>query len=189
MAETAPRKRLTVDAFIDWAMAQPGGRYELRDGEVVGMSPERVGHNETKQLTWLALRNALRAGGHACRAYGDGLTVPIDETTSYEPDVLVRCGPPLDADAVKVGDPVIVVEVVSPSSRGLDSGTKLGDYVRLPSLAHYLVIDPTRRLVVHHAKSEGGAIRTSVHRDGRLTLDPPGIEIEVRACFPEPDQP
>jgi Uma2 family endonuclease len=189
MAETAPRKRLTVDDFIDWAMAQPSGRYELRDGEVVGMSPDRVGHARIKARVWRELDRAIAAKGGSCEALPDGLTVPIDETTSYEPDVLVRCGPPLDADAVKVGDPVIVVEVVSPSSRGLDSGTKLGDYVKLPSLAHHLVINPARRLVVHHGKTEGDAIRTTIHRDGRLTLDPPGIEIDVAACFLEPDSP
>ena len=187
MVEMAPKRRMTVDDFIDWAMAQPSGRYELYDGEVFAMSPERVGHNETKQLTWLALRDALRARGLPCRAYGDGLSVPIDDTTTYEPDVMVRCGAMLDADTVAVNDPVVIVEVVSRSSKGLDTGMKLSDYFRLPSLAHYLVIDPTRRAIIHHARTDGRSIRTSIHHDGRLTLDPPGIEIDVVACFPEPD--
>ena len=127
MAEPAVTGRMTVDEFIDWATAQPAGRYELLAGEVYAMSPERVSHNETKQLTWLALREALRARGLSCRAYGDGFTVPIDASTSYEPDVLVRCGEPLDPDVAKVVDPVMVVEVVSRSSRGLDKGMNLAD--------------------------------------------------------------
>ena len=68
MAEKAPLDRMTVDAFIEWATAQPYGRYELLDGQVYAMSPDRVVHNETKQLTWLALREALRAEGLPCRA-------------------------------------------------------------------------------------------------------------------------
>jgi Uma2 family endonuclease len=44
MAEPAVSGRMTVDEFIDWAAAQPGGRYELLDGKVYAMSPERVGH-------------------------------------------------------------------------------------------------------------------------------------------------
>jgi len=183
MAEPALEERMTVDAFIDWAMAQPSGRYELLDGKVYAMSPERAGHNETKQLTWLALREALRTRGLPCRAYGDGLTVPIDEATSYEPDALVRCGPPLDADAVKVLDPLIVVEVVSPGSRRIDTHTKLTDYFRLASVQHYLVLDAANRRLVCHSRDAGGSIRTSLHHEGRVVLDPPGLSLDVAACF------
>jgi len=185
MAEKARQQRMTVDAFIEWATAQPRGRYELLDGKVYAMSPERVAHNEAKQLTWLAFREALRARGLPCRAYGDGLTVPIDATTSYEPDVLVRCGEPLDPDTVKITDPVIVVEVGSRSTRGLDVGLKLTDYFELASLAHYLLVDTDRRVVTHHHRDAAGHIHTSIHHDGCLHLDPPGIEIEVAACFPD----
>lgn len=58
------------------------------------------------------------------------------EVTTYEPDALVRCGPPLPDDAVTLTEPVIVVEVLSPSTRANDAGAKLEDYVRLPSLRH-----------------------------------------------------
>ncbi len=185
MAEKALQDRMKVDAFIDWAMAQPSGRYELLDGKVYAMSPERVAHNEAKQLTWLALRQALRARGLPCRAYGDGLAVPIDELTSYEPDVLVRCGAPLDPDAVKVPDPLIVVEVGSRSTRGLDVGLKLTDYFKLPSVAHYLLVDTSRRVITHHARNAAGGIDTSIHNEGSLRFEPPGIEIDVAACLPQ----
>lgn len=187
MADPEVAERMSVDEFIDWAAAQPGGRYELLAGKVYAMSPERVGHNETKQLTWLALREALRMRGLPCRAYGDGLTVPIDAATSYEPDVLVRFGQPLDAEAAEVSDPVVVVEVASRSTRGLDAGLKLSDYCRLPSVAHYLLLDTSRRVVIHHRRDSASSIHTSIHHEGSLRLDPPGIEIEVAACFPEPE--
>ncbi len=145
MAEPAVPGQMTVDEFSDWATAQPKGRYELLAGKGYALSPERVGHNETKHPTRLTLREALRARGLSCLAYGDARTVPIDASTSYEPDVLVRCGEPLDPETVKVTDPVVVVEAVSPSSNGLDSGTKLVDGCKLPGLVHCLVLDPTRR--------------------------------------------
>jgi Uma2 family endonuclease len=188
MAETAPNKgQMTVDDFIAWAIAQPSGRYELLDGEVYAMSPERVGHARAKVRAWRELDRAIAARGLACEALPDGLSVPINETTTYELDVVVRCGALLDAEAVQAADPVIIVEVNSPSSTRLDSGSKLVDYFSLPSLAHYLVINASRRAIVHHARDGAGAIRTSIHQDGRLTLDPPAIEIDVAACFPEPD--
>jgi Uma2 family endonuclease len=50
-----PSGRMTVDQFLSWAMAQPDGpRYELVDGEVVAMAPERAGHARRKAAVWLA---------------------------------------------------------------------------------------------------------------------------------------
>lgn len=187
MGKPAVRDRLTVDAFIDWAMAQPGGRYELLDGEVLAMSPERVGHARIKARVWWALDRATAASGSSCEALPDGLSVPIDESTSFEPDAMVRCGAPLDDHAVKIEDPLIVVEVISPGSRGIDTGIKLQGYFSLPSLEHYLVIDPQRRAIIHYARDKDGSVRASIHRAGSLALDPPGIALPVEACFPEPD--
>ena len=59
MAERAPDEPMTTTEFLDWAAAQHRGRFELLDGEIHAMSPERVSHNETKQLAWLALREAI----------------------------------------------------------------------------------------------------------------------------------
>jgi Uma2 family endonuclease len=143
----------------------------------------------TKARVWREVDRAIAAAGLPCEALPDGLTVPIDASTSYEPDVLVRCGEPLDPEAVKVIDPVIVVEVVSRRSRGLDSTSKLVDYFALPSLVHYLVIDPTRRVIVHHGRDDALGIGTSVHHEGSLRLDPPGIEVAVAACFPDVGSP
>jgi Uma2 family endonuclease len=185
MAEPAVSGRMTVDEFIDWATAQPGGRYELAAGKVYAMSPERVGHARTKARVWRELDREIAAAGLVCETLPDGLTVPIDAATSYEPDVLVRCGEPLDPEAVKVVDPVTVVEVVSRSSRGLDAGMKLADYFRVQSIAHYLLIDTSRAVITHHAQDAAGGIRTSVHHDGQLRLDPPGIEVAVAGCLPD----
>lgn len=183
MTVVAPKPRMTVDAFLPWAMAQPSGRYELVNGEVVAMAPERAIHAETKAEAWLALRTALAAAGLPCRAYVDGLGVRIDEATLYEPDVLVRCGTPLADDALEAPDPMIVVEVVSPSSAARDSGAKLEDYFSLPSVAHYLILKTDSRAAIHHRRA-GDAIATTILRDGAVTLDPPGVTLDVAALFP-----
>jgi Uma2 family endonuclease len=181
---TQPRQTLlTADAFLDWATAQPRGRFELVRGRVVAMAPERLGHTRAKSEAWLALRTAIRERDLPCEAISDGASVRIDDQTVYEPDVLVRCGPKAPSDVVTLEDPVIVVEVVSPSSRGVDTGTKLADYLGLPSLRHYLVLETEGRTVTHHRRDEGGRIETRVLRDGTLGLDPPGIEIAVADVF------
>lgn len=175
----------TADAFLAWAANQPRGRYELVHGTVVAMAPERAVHARTKARTHRALEDAIIASGLACEAFPDGMTVRISEGTVYEPDAVVRCGPGTPDDAVEVADPVIVVEVVSRSSRAIDSGAKLADYFALASVRHYLVLNTDSRAVTHHHRDGGaGEIITRVLHQGRLVLDPPGLQIEVGDLFP-----
>ena len=139
------------------------------------MAPERLSHTRAKLDAAMALRAALAAGGLACEAMTDGVSVRIDERTVYEPDALVRCGPRAPGDATGVTDPVIVVEVVSPSSRGADTGAKLAGYFRLPSLRHYLVVNTRTRVVIHRRRDAAGVIGVRILHEGVLSLDPPGV--------------
>ncbi|MBP7003287.1 Uma2 family endonuclease [Amaricoccus sp.] len=173
----------TADEFIAWAIEQPTGRYELENGVVVAMASERAGHAIAKGNAFAALREDIRAQGLPCRVFPDGMAVRIDDRTVYEPDALVRCGPPVPTDTVHVTDPVIVVEVVSPSTGGVDRGVKLAGYFSMPNLRHYLIVDTDKRLVIHHRRDEDGRIAASVLRDGWLALDPPGLTIEIADIF------
>lgn len=181
----AVRSRMTASEFIAWAMAQDEGkRFELFQGEILAMAPGRSGHALVKARVWRALDDAVRAARLSCIAYPDGMPVSVDEATVYEPDALVRCGEPLDDDAMAITDPIIIVEVLSPSTQARDAGVKLADYARLPSLRHYLLVDIKTRTVVHHRIEDEAAIATAIIRDGSFTLDPPGLEIAVTTLFP-----
>jgi Uma2 family endonuclease len=181
MTEQA-RPRLTADAFMEWAAAQPQGRFELSGGEIVAMAPERIVHTRAKAEAWAALKSAIAAKGLGCEAIADGVSVRIDDRTVYEPDALVRCGPRAPGEAMAIDDPLIVVEVVSPSSRGVDTGVKLADYFRLPTLRHYLIVQTEARAVIHHRRDDTG-IETRILHEGALALDPPGLEIGIAALF------
>jgi Uma2 family endonuclease len=174
--------RMTADEFIPWAMNQPK-RYELVDGEVVAMSPERVSHADTKGNVYVALRQAIQAGGVPCRAYSDGVAVRVDASTVYEPDALVRCGAPVDDEAVEINDPVIVVEVVSPSTQSVDAGAKLAAYFRLSSVRHYLIVERRTRTVIHHERGEDGRIETRIVQSEMLAMNPPGIGVDTESFF------
>jgi Uma2 family endonuclease len=178
-----PQRRMNVDEFLAWAEAQPG-RYELFRGSVYAMTPERAAHAVTKFAIQAALANGIRAQGLPCHMLPDGMTVRIDDTTAHEPDALVYCGPQLAPSAIEVPNPVIVVEVLSPSTRHIDAQIKLAGYFRLSSVMHYLVIDPDKPLVLHHARNADGTILTRIVSDGMIGLDPPGIEIAVGDIYP-----
>jgi Uma2 family endonuclease len=175
---------MTVDEYLAWAEDQPG-RYELHKGEVHAMSPETAGHADTKAAVYMALRNAIRRRRLACHVFPDGMTVRIDQTTAYEPDAVVYSGEKIARSAVEVPNPLIVVEVLSPSTRQVDVSIKLAGYFRLPSVAHYLIVDPGEPMIVHHARGTGGDIITRVVTEGAITLDPPGLDIAVGDVYAE----
>lgn len=178
--------RMTADEFMVWVEAQPDGeRYELVAGEIVGMTNERMAHARVKLLVVNALSAAIRGADLRCEAIPDGMTVRIDPEVVYGPDALVRCGKPLPDDTVEIVDPVIVVEVVSPSSGGRDRGAKLEGYFRIPTLRHYLIVDTKTRKVIHHRRDDdGGPIATSIVAAGALDLTPPGLSVTVASLFP-----
>jgi Uma2 family endonuclease len=177
-----PQIRMTVDEFLAWADSQPG-RYELANGVVHAMSPEGAGHAKVKFAVQAALLAGIRARRLPCHMLPDGMTVRVEETTAYEPDALVYCGPELPPRAVEVPNPVILVEVLSPSTRRIDATAKLADYFRLPSVAHYLIIHPDERLIVHHARGTDDTILTHVVQAGRIVLEPPGLELVVEDIY------
>jgi len=176
------KPRMSVDEFLTWAEGRPG-RYELFRGEVFAMSPEGLGHIKVKYDIHLALRTAIRQRKLRCHAVGDGATVRIDQETAYEPDALVYCGEPLPPSDRVVPEPVIIIEVLSPSSPRIDMAQKLAGYFRLPSVAHYLIVDPTQPTVIHHARGTGDTIATRVVTEGSIALDPPGIALSLADIY------
>ncbi len=176
------KPRMTVDEFLAWAEGRPG-RYELFRGEVFKMSPEVVGHTVIKGAVFVALLTCIRQRGLPCHALTDGPTIRIDEATAYEPDALVYCGPRVPPTSLEVPNPTIVVEVISPSSRRVDVSLKLAAYFRLPSVAHYLIVDPTQPSIIHHARGSGETILTRIVSTGTIELDPPGLELALADIY------
>jgi Uma2 family endonuclease len=173
---------MDVDAFLAWAEGREG-RWELRDGQPVLMSPERAARALTKYAAQKALEGGITRAGLPCRMFPDGMTVRIAARTAFEPDALVVCPSPTDLDTMEIPSPVVVVEVLSPSTAADDHGVKLDGYFSLPSVNHYLILDLDRRVLIHHRRGHAGAIETRVLREGKVILDPPGLEAEVAGFF------
>jgi len=113
----------------------------------------------------------------------DGMTVKIDEHTAYEPDAVIHGEEALPDDAVLVPEPVIVVEVLSPSTATRDTGAKLADYFRLPSLHHYLIVRTDRPTVIHHRRGDRELIETRIVTSGTVLLDPSGITLHLNGIY------
>jgi Uma2 family endonuclease len=177
---------LPTKRILAWAQRQPQDRrYELVDGEVIAMAPERVRHNLVKLAVARALQDAVKAN-LPCTVFTDGVTVMINDHTAREPDASVQCDGRLDPDSMIVESPVIVVEVVSPSSECDDIATKLLDYFAVASIRHYLIVFSEKAVVVHHQRNQAGGIETRIVHDGDVVLEPPGFAVSAGALLGPP---
>jgi len=177
-------QRMTVDEFLAWSVRQDKGRYELQDGWVIMQQSQNVGHLRVKGRVWLVLSRAVEAANVPYEAMPDGATVRIAPRTACEPDALVAPLPLPDDKSLEIPNPVIVVEVLSPSSTRRDLVEKLAGYFQVPSIAHYLVLDPEEKELIWHRRAPGGGLEPpAVMKDGTLRLDPPGIAFAVADIF------
>jgi Uma2 family endonuclease len=158
MARTAEKlRKVTIAEFDVIAEKAAEARdYELIDGEIVMMTNPTETHEQIASNIGARLKLAMDARG--CRTYQGGMRVQADDNPKahdkFKPDVVVRCGPP--GTGAYITDPVIVVEVLSPSTIDNDRGRKLRFYKALPTVQHIVLIYSDQMRVEHYARAEEG---------------------------------
>lgn len=180
-----PQTRMTSDEFLVWAEGQGNSKFELHDGVVVskgepldGAPMAMAGERRRHSIVKLNVTRALDTVTLPCRVHVDGIAVRVSSDVTFIPDVLVDCGEQSDMDSMIADLPIIVVEVLSRSTAHLDLGRKLEGYFAVPSVRHYLLVDPHDRRVIHHRR-DTDVIATSIQSTGDLHLTPPGLSISV----------
>ncbi len=138
MALAALKQPIDPDAFLDWEQRQ-AERYELVAGEVRLMVGGSIGHNDITDNIQAALRSRLR--GTPCRARSVQTRVRCGDDNFTYPDVVVSCSP-RRPDELYIDDPVLVVEVLSPSTAHDDQEEKRWVYQAIPSLRQLLFVSP-----------------------------------------------
>lgn len=142
MADVA-EKRMTVAEFLEWDDGTDT-RFELIDGRPVAMAPVAPSHsvivaNVTHELK-SGLQTPCYAGSEA------GVEHPDRDDTFYEADIVVSCTPVAPGLAA-IPDPVVVIEVLSPSTIEHDRGRKAYDYRRIPSVREIVLVASEQRHV------------------------------------------
>jgi Uma2 family endonuclease len=140
MAEPA-EKRWTIEEFFAWNDGTDR-RYELVDGNLLAMAPASEAHGTIVANLTIAIGRQLRA---PCRVVGEAGVIPADRGDTYfQADLLVTCAPPERGRPYPV-DPVLIVEVLSPSTADHDRGRKVEEYSRLPSVREILLVSSEER--------------------------------------------
>jgi Uma2 family endonuclease len=181
-----PKTSMALPEFFSWWEKQgEDTRFELVDGIAYAMGRDRIRHNNAKMRVVTALQNAIKTAKADCRAYVDGLGVSPNDKNYRLPDAMVNCGP-ADPEAYILPNPIIVVEVVSPSSEARDVHEKLIDYFAIKSVCHYLIVFEDRGRVVHHRRQNSSEkVETTFLTSGMIELTPPGITLSVSELLRE----
>lgn len=172
---------LTVDDFLRWLQAQEHGHYELERGRIVVMNAENAGHAKVKVRIYIALGRAIERAGVPFYALPDGPRVRIPNSRSYEPDVMIAPLPEVTDDTLEIPNVVAVFEVLSPTPKSVrrDLTEKVVGYALVPSIAHYVVIDPDERAVLHYTRRGEYLVPPAAPVEDVLKLDSIGIEVPI----------
>lgn len=147
-----PLQKMSLIDFLIWEENQPE-RHEFFRGETFAMVGGTARHNRV--ILNLASRIGDHLDGTPCQVFAEGMKVQIAEGILY-PDVMVTCGKSQAGDEQSITDPKLIIEVLSPSTRGYDKRDKFILYRTLASLREYALIDPAKRQVEVFTLAEGG---------------------------------
>jgi Uma2 family endonuclease len=174
-------KRMTVAEFVNWDNGDER-MYELIDGVPLAMTSPKSPHRRI--VVNLARLLALGAKPPCVAEAEAGILSPTRSNTYYQADLAVSCSPqPLDQ--VEIAEPVLIVEVLSPSTENHDRKIKLMDYRKIPSVREVLLVDSTRPYCELHRRLEGDRWLTELvgEQDRSLALETIGADLKLTEIY------
>jgi Uma2 family endonuclease len=178
MGEAALR-RMTVDEFLVWD-GEGDRRYELIGGEIVAMSPSHPFHGAIAGKFAALIGQKLRL---PCRVITEaGIRLSWRNDTYYHADVAVTCTPILRDDRA-VPNPVIVVEVLSPSTEVHDRMVKLPAYRHIRSVEAIALIASEEMRIEFWRRVKDAWIVVDLEAKDLFSLETFGFDIPVEALY------
>jgi len=186
MSPGAPQSRLTYAEYLALE-AQSPVRHEFVNGEVFEMAGGTPAHGALAAALARDLGAALR--GKPSRVFSSDVRVFVRETgLATYPDLSVVCGSLETAEEDKdaIVNPVLLAEVLSPSTEAWDRGGKAAHYRRIPALREILLVTPEGRLEVRRRNDRGVWELVEARVGERLELMSLGVVLDVAELFRDP---
>lgn len=182
-----PRHYYSLEEYFALEQASDA-RFEYWDGDLVCVSGGTRAHGMISSNVHGALVMAFRGGRR--RPFTGDMAVRTPTLPPYRyPDASAACGE-LEFKHIKGHDalvnPVLVVEVTSPSTVGLDEGPKFVAYQAIPALREYLLVSQDEPRVTHYTRRDGGSAwerRDITDPDASLELESAGCALKMRDIY------
>ncbi|HME84918.1 MAG TPA: Uma2 family endonuclease [Roseiarcus sp.] len=175
----ALHKPMTLAEFLEWEERQPM-RYEFDGVGPVAMTGGTAGHADVQRNLAIAVGGRLR--GKPCRFYGSDLKFQVAEGQVRYPDGMVVCSP-VDRTATVIYDPVIVFEVLSPSTTRDDRIVKAREYQATPSVQCYVMLEQDAVGATVYARSGNAWTHEILVADSILALPEIGVSLPLAELY------
>ncbi|EIJ42084.1 hypothetical protein BegalDRAFT_1182 [Beggiatoa alba B18LD] len=130
-------------------------KYEFFAGEVFAMAGGTLNHAKIQSNILMSIMAKVRARG--CQAVGSDMRIRTPSGLNTYPDVSVWCGQAALADKQRtLLNPIVLFEVLSPSTQSYDRGGKFFHYRSIHSLQDYILVDSERIFVEHFRRADNG---------------------------------
>ena len=169
---------MSLDEFLAWERDQPE-KHEYAGGVITMMTGASLAHATITMNVAFALRQGLRGTG--CRPFANDAKVIASNSVRY-PDVVVTCQPVDGTDDI-VPEPIVVIEVISPSTEREDRGRKKFDYFATSSIRQYAIIEQDERLIDLYTRTGDRWTDEIVEGDAVLKLSSIGVEINLDVIY------
>lgn len=146
-------------------------KHEFYRGTIIAMAGASLMHDLIVGNTFISLGNQLR--DTPCRVVTSDMRVKVQDLRGYfYPDIKVVCGDPQTTsdNPPSLLNPVVIIEVLSPSTEAFDRGDKFAAYQRIDSLQDYLLVAQDRARIEHYQRQSDQSWLLRVYEDVRASL-------------------
>jgi Uma2 family endonuclease len=182
MPDTVPT-RMTVEQFLAWDDGTDC-RYELVDGVPVAMVPPRGNHQVLAGTMAGHLFMALRERPPCTVRVEAGIRSRLSANTWFQADLAVTCSQAASNDP-EVPEPILIVEILSPSTGSRDRRRKLPEYRAIPSVREIVLVDQEQISCEVHRRLDAGRWLTDLLREpgDRLRLDTVALDLPLTDLY------
>src|SRR5277367_3733309 len=175
----AVRKPMTLTEFLAWEERQEQ-RYEFDGSEPIAMAGGSLAHSAIQRNLAMAIGNRLR--GKPCQFFGSDLKIQAAENSSRYPDGIVLCSD-LDPSLKIVRNPVVIFEVLSPSTAAKDRIVKAREYQATPSVKRYVMFEQERIGETVLVRAQDGWSALILKDDDTLEMPEIGLAIPLAEFY------
>ncbi len=182
---TQPKKRLTIEEYIELDKTSEE-KFEYFDGEVFNMSGVHPNHSRLELRLARLLGEQIEKRG--CTVFSSNLRVKVPSMSPYRyPDLSALCSKPEfeeHSGLLCLTNPVVLVEILSPSTEAFDRGEKFTHYKSIASFREYLLIAQNKKNITHYLKqSERAWLQTEYSAGEVLQIASLECELDVDALY------
>src|SRR5271165_7534006 len=175
----AVRKPMSLAEFLEWEERQEL-RYEFDGVEPFAMTGGSLRHAAIQRNLAMAIGSRLR--GKPCQFFGSDLKIQAAESSSRYPDGMVLCSD-MDPSLKIVRNPVVIFEVLSPSTADNDRIVKAREYQATPSVKRYVMLEQARVGATVHIRAQDGWSVLVLKDDDILDMPEIGLEIPLAEFY------